>query len=241
MKEHGFYLIKDEYVNLINSLGGKYSDSKERPIYCCLKDNKIEGLYWLIPTSDLSHRTKAQIEKYQQYEQCKDIRSAYYYIGKTTKPALYKISNALPISDKYILREYSDSNQHLVLADKKAIAIIEQKLRRILSYENTHKNKLEQHISDVKEHISNELLKDKELNSDKEIVVSSSAPDEETLRLKVAASKLHKENIDLQIENAELSMENESLKEQLAQVREQSKAESLSNSVPSAKPTKPKR
>lgn len=51
MKENGFYLIKQDYIDLIKNLGGKYSDNKQRPIFCCIKDKYIDNLYWAIPTS----------------------------------------------------------------------------------------------------------------------------------------------------------------------------------------------
>lgn len=69
MKENSFYLIDNSYIKLINNLGGKYGDSKQRPIYCCIKDKNINGLFWAIPTSDISHRTQNQIAKYNNYIQ----------------------------------------------------------------------------------------------------------------------------------------------------------------------------
>lgn len=63
MQESVFYLLKNEYAEKVAALGGKYQDTKERPIYCCVQDTQIEGLYWAIPTSDINHRTPAQIEK----------------------------------------------------------------------------------------------------------------------------------------------------------------------------------
>ncbi len=217
MKEHGFYILKDEYINLINTLGGKYADSKSRPIYCCIKDNRIDGLFWLIPTSDLSHRTSEQIEKFRKYEQCDDIRAAYYHIGKTTKPALYKISNALPATDKYILKEFLNLNRHLVLEDKAEIQKIERKLRRILSYENSHPNRLEQHITAVKMHMVDELLAERQPVAPEKNMDGS---DLESNKYKAAYKKLAQENIDLQVENAELYMENQALKNQLAKSQE---------------------
>ncbi len=137
MVESGFYLIKNDFINLIKKIGGRYLDNKERPIYCCIKDKFIDNLYWAIPTSELSHRSKAQIDKYNKYISLpkNDIRSAYYHIGYTNKPALYKISNCFPITDKYIEREYISKGKHLVLLNAKQQKVIRNKLMRILSYE----------------------------------------------------------------------------------------------------------
>lgn len=163
MYENGFYLIKNEFVDLINNtIGGSYNDSKQRPIYCCIKDNKLDGIYWAIPTSDLSHRSSKQISKYERFINLpnKDIRSCYYHIGLTNRPALFKISNVFPVTDKYIIREYISNNKPLVMKNKTDIATIRKKVLRILSYENQHINKLEQHITDIKNYLIDEMSQD---------------------------------------------------------------------------------
>ncbi len=140
MIENGFYKITQEYFELIKELGGTYQDSKGRPIFCCVEDKYIKDLYWAIPTSDLSHRTPKQIKKIKEWCSLdkKDIRWAYYYIGHTNRPALYRISNCFPIIDKYIESEYNSKNSHLILKTKKDIEIIRKKLSRILLTEKKH-------------------------------------------------------------------------------------------------------
>lgn len=160
MVENGFYILDEKYIELISKLGGKYNDNKSRPIFCCMKDKFIEGLYWMIPTSDLSHRTPQQIQKYRDFNKCKDIRSAYYYIGTTSKPALFKISNALPVSDKYIAKDYIVRGTQLIMKNEHQICEIQSKLKRILAYESKNPNKFEQHITALKEHICKELSKE---------------------------------------------------------------------------------
>ena len=160
MDENGFYIIKDEFIDIINNkIGGKYNDKKQRPIYCCIKDKNIIGLYWAIPTSDLSHRSKKQIEKYKKYENLpkKDIRSCYYHVGYTNKPAIYKVSNSFPVTDEYIERVYESKGKPLVLKNKTEINLLRKKLLRILSYENLFPNRLEQHITDIKNYLKEKL------------------------------------------------------------------------------------
>ncbi len=157
MVENGFYLLDQSYINLIKQLGGKYNDSKSRPMFCCIKDNKNDGLYWLIPTSDYDHRTQSQKNRINSYLQGSGIQRAFYYVGQTNKKALFKISNVLPVSEKYITREYTSCGVHLILQDKKQISEIKKKLLKILSYENKFPNKLEQKITAVKEHICKEI------------------------------------------------------------------------------------
>lgn len=159
MIENGFYKVKQDYIDLIRTLGGTYKDAKERPVFCCFEDQRIVGLYWAIPTSDLSHRTPDQIANYQKYCSLseKDIRSAYYFIGHTNKPALYRISCCFPIIDKYIDGPYFSNGSQLMLKSTKDIQIIRAKLSRILFDEDRHPDKYEQHKTTIKNYLSNEL------------------------------------------------------------------------------------
>lgn len=157
MIENGFYKISEEFIDLIHQLGGKYSDRKERPVFCCIEDSKIKNLYWAIPTSDLAHRPPAQIEKIRLWNEEKSIRSAYYHIGHTNRPALYRISSCFPITDKYISGEYVSQGRHLILRNPREIEIIQKKLHRILFDESLHPNKYEQHITQLREYLVAEM------------------------------------------------------------------------------------
>ena len=88
----------------------------------------------------------------------RDIRSCYYHIGHTNRPAIFKISNVLPITEAFIDGEYTSHGGHLILRDKKLIAEIERKLARILFDENRHPNKYEQHISKIYDFLNTGLL-----------------------------------------------------------------------------------
>lgn len=157
MIENGFYKISEEFIELIHQRGGKYSDRKERPVFCCIEDSKIKDLYWAIPTSNIAHRPPAQIEKIKLWNEEKSIRSAYYHIGYTNRPALYRISSAFPITEKYISGEYVSQGRHLILRNPREIEIIQKKLHRILFDESIHPNKYEQHITQLREYLVAEL------------------------------------------------------------------------------------
>jgi hypothetical protein len=158
---NGFYKIKQEYYDLIVNLGGVYNDNKSRPIFCCIEDNKIPGLFWAIPTSDYLHRTPEQKAKYQEYS-CmgeKNIRSAWYFVGHTNIQAVYRISSCLPITEKYVKCPYISKGSQLILRDKKDILTIRKKLGMILITEKKYPNKFEQHITDIKNYLIEELNK----------------------------------------------------------------------------------
>ena len=159
MIENGFYKIKQEYYELIGKLGGIYKDNKTRPIFCCIEDNKYSGLFWAIPTSDYSHRTPEQKNKYEKYNSLgkKDIRYAWYFVGHTNIEAVYRISSCLPITDKYIECPYISQGIHLILKNRADISTIRNKLGIILITEKKYPNKYEQHITDIKEYLIKEL------------------------------------------------------------------------------------
>ena len=161
MKEHGLYVLKSEFFNLVQSLGGDCDKDGggKRPVYCCLKDSKIEGLYWAIPTSDLFHRNKKQNDKYSFFMSldAKDLRSCYYHKSKTTVDSLYKISSCFPITEKYVSHEFTTSGVHVVMQRKDDIVAIEKKLKRILAFEFRKTNYFPQRITDIRNALVNEL------------------------------------------------------------------------------------
>ena len=161
MKPTGFYKLSSEYLALVRRLGGTYRDSKERPVYCCIQDRNRPEIYWAIPTSDIAHRTPEQLERIKRYcsFEDRDIRSCYYHIGHTNRPAIFKISNVLPVTEKHIGGEYISQGSHLVLRDKKLIAELERKLSRILFDESRHPNKYEQRMSAVYAFLADEITR----------------------------------------------------------------------------------
>lgn len=166
MHEHGMYFGKQDYYNTIRMNGSAWNDSKERPLVCLMKSIENEHLYWAIPVGDWSHRTKEaqdRIRKYLSFD-TSDIRSCFYHLGSTDKQSIFFISDVIPITDKYIEREYigRHTNQIYVIKNKTLLSELERKLSRILSWENVHKNSFRQHITDLKTYLLTELEHDTE-------------------------------------------------------------------------------
>lgn len=134
----------------------KYNKNAARPTYCCFEDTKHKGLFWAIPTGTIENKNLNRIQKYLDCDE-KDIRSSYYHIGYTNRKALFYISSAFPITDKYILREYTTNGVPLELKRVKMQNDIRKKLLKILTYENQFPNKLEPHITTVKSVLLREL------------------------------------------------------------------------------------
>ena len=143
MIEHGMYFGKSEFYQIIRDNGGSWNDSKERPIICLIKSTECNNLYWAIPVGNYEHRNeqaKERIQKFMQYNK-KDIRSCFYHIGNTNEKSIFFISDVVPITDKYIDREYLNQSKKIhIVKNKVLLADSEYKLRRILTYKKNNPN-----------------------------------------------------------------------------------------------------
>ena len=165
MIKNAMYFAKSEMYDLIRSLGGEWNDSKERPIVCIFESTEQEGLYYAVPVGNYEHRNEKAKERIQRYLDLSEdrIESCFYHVGNTTVKSIFFLSDVIPITDKYIDREYKNyySNRIHEIKNRELIAELERKLKRILAWENGRPNCFRQHITDVK----NALIA--ELNSDK--------------------------------------------------------------------------
>ncbi|MBQ8802728.1 MAG: hypothetical protein IJZ53_03705 [Tyzzerella sp.] len=82
-----------------------------------------------------------------------------YHVGKTDTQSIFFLSDVIPISSKYIEREYKSrhTNKLYIIKNKQLLSDLEIKLKRILSWEIKHPNHFRQHITDIKKHLLNEL------------------------------------------------------------------------------------
>lgn len=164
MIENGLYVVKRDFLNVVSTLGGNCDivSGDKRPVFCCIQDKEIDGLYWAIPTSDLAHRSPKQIAYYQKCMACdnSDLRSCYYHIVNTNRTALYKISSCYPITDRYIDHAYTVNGIHVVIKRNTDIKEIKRKFKRILAVENRSPNYFDQRITDIKNYLIAELERD---------------------------------------------------------------------------------
>ena len=154
------YFGKKEFYQIIRDVGGVWNDSKERPIICLIKSLESEYLYWAIPVGNYNHRNevaKARIHGYINRRN-DDIASCFYHIGNTNEKSIFFISDVVPITDKYIEREYLNKTKGIhIVKNKVLLQALENKLKRILAYENSNPNYFRQHITALKEYLMNEL------------------------------------------------------------------------------------
>jgi hypothetical protein len=160
MIEKGLYYATPEFAKMIQSCGGVWNDTKHRPIVCLIKSSENENLYWAIPMGKLNHRDDSQkkrLDFYLNLPEC-DIRSCYYHIGRTTSQSIFFMSDAIPITDKYIDGPHVGADkQPFIIKNQNLASELERKLLRILAMENSKPNSFRQHITAVKNFLLNEL------------------------------------------------------------------------------------
>ena len=160
MQERGMYFGTESIYNKIRSLGGEWNDGKERPIVCLIESSEKKGLYWAIPVGNWNHRDATAQQRIQQYLDYPedDLRSCYYHVGKTTVKSIFFISDVIPITSKYIERDYLGFNKELfIIKNPNLIQQLDKKLRRILAFEASKENHFRQHITDLKKELIKEL------------------------------------------------------------------------------------
>ena len=164
MKQNGMYYITDEFKQLVRNLGGEWNDKKKRPVVCLIESSEYPNLYWAIPVGKVNHRDEQAMLRIKDYmaKPSRDLRSCYYHLGRTTNKSIFFISDAIPITDKYILEEHlgSDNNPYII---KNPILLntLQNKLNRVLSFEVSNRNYFRQHITDIKNYLIAELEAEK--------------------------------------------------------------------------------
>ena len=153
MIECGLYYATPQFAQMIQSVGGTWNDTKHRPIVCLIQSTENPKLYWAIPMGKPNHRNQAQQQRLNFYLSLpeRDIRSCYYHLGRTSSRSIFFISDAIPITEKYIEGIHVGGDEkHYIIKNKPLIAELQRKLFRILSIENSQPNHFRQHITDVK-------------------------------------------------------------------------------------------
>ena len=168
MEQNGMYYITEELKEIIRSVGGEWNDKKKRPVVCLIPSSESENIYWAIPVGKVNHRDVDGIERINSYlkRDKRDLRSCFYHIGRTTNKSIFFITDAIPITKKYILEEHLGANlQPFVIKNPNLIKALNYKLKRILMFENEKPNYFRQHITDVKNYLLEEL-KQEEIESE---------------------------------------------------------------------------
>ena len=124
--ESGFYVISDNFFRDFPDPNLKGNKCEHRPHYYALKD-KNTGLYWMIPMS-------SRIDKYRriiEIRESKNKRCDTLHIAKldNDKESVFLIQDIFPVSEEYILREYTIAGNHLRVTSEALARIIDRKSR----------------------------------------------------------------------------------------------------------------
>ena len=160
MNQNGMYYITDDFKSLVRNLGGEWNDKKRRPVVYLIKSTESDDLYWAIPVGKVNHRDQQAMNRIKNYinKPNRDLRSCYYHLGRTTNKSIFFISDAIPITDKYILEEHKGSdNNPYVIKNPVLLKALRYKLNRILNFEASKQNYFRQHITDIKNYLIQEL------------------------------------------------------------------------------------
>lgn len=88
-------------------------------------------MYWAIPMGKLNHRDAKQQKRLEYYLSLpeKDIRSCYYHIGRTTSKSIFFISDAIPITKKYIKDIHVGADKkHYIIKNQSLISELERNI-----------------------------------------------------------------------------------------------------------------
>ena len=111
-----FYFIKDEYFDKVkdNELMQNKDKGIKRPCFYCMKDYKVDNLFWLIPiSSKVSKYKKIYDNKLKkQIEKGKTHNVDTIVFGKlNNEERVFLIQNMFPIIPKYISEIYCRNNK----------------------------------------------------------------------------------------------------------------------------------
>ena len=128
MQNRGFYIISDKFFIDFPDPYIKGNKSENRPHYYCIEDKK--GLYWVIPTSSFYGKYQSIIDKRLVLGKATD----FIHIAKLDNGKInaFLIGDMFPITEKYILREYTFGGSHLKITSDTLAAEIEKKAKIIL-------------------------------------------------------------------------------------------------------------
>ena len=125
MKARGFYVIADRFFMDFPDPYLKGNKGGSRPHYYCLEGSN--GLFWIIPTS-------SKFEKYQNIIQKRDNAgkpSDFLHVAKLDngKTTAFLIGDMFPVTENYVLREYTFCGNHLLVSSDHLALRLERKAK----------------------------------------------------------------------------------------------------------------
>lgn len=131
----GLYTIKDEYFYKFDPAHVMMDNKKQcRPYYCGVRADT--GILWLIPLSSKVEKYSAAIER-QEKKHGKG-NCIYYYIAKLKgRKNAFLIGNAIPCTERYILKPFTLGGVPFIIKDQQDIKALKNRLSRFIALVRT--------------------------------------------------------------------------------------------------------
>lgn len=129
MTESGFYIVSDKFFNRFHNIDLKGNKKENRPFYYAFKDKKT-GLFWLVPMSSRIEKYKAIVIKRERNNKPCDI----IHIAKLDngRESVFLIQDMFPITEEYVLREYTIAENHFRVTSESLAKVINKKAKHVL-------------------------------------------------------------------------------------------------------------
>lgn len=159
VKECGLCILSDSYFERFPYSELMRNKYESRPYFLAVRNSK--GIVWLIPLS-------SQVEKYRKaIEKTEAKRGSgnciYQYICRVKgKDSAFLIGDAIPVTDKYILRPFRVGGIDYIVEDKADIKAIKSKFGKFLALVRQGKLKPMVDILQIERELLQELKEENE-------------------------------------------------------------------------------
>lgn len=131
MTINGFYILKDNFFELINDPYLKDNKDGNRPFYFCIKEETDrKTLFWMIPLSSRIEKYKGIIAKKESLNKPTD--GLYVCKLPNDRESAFLIQDIFPVTEEFIEREYTLAQNHLALVKEADIKIIQNKAKKVI-------------------------------------------------------------------------------------------------------------
>lgn len=127
--KNSFYVIDDQFFEDFPDPCLKGNKEENRPHYYCLEDGQ-SGLFWIIPLSSRAPKYQQIINNRNEQKKPCDILHIHTFAGRTQ---VFLIQDMFPITQEYLIREYTIGDVPLKLLDTSVISVIEKKAKKVLN------------------------------------------------------------------------------------------------------------
>ena len=159
VKKYGLCILSDSYFERFPYSELMQNKYEARPYFLAVRNSN--GIVWLIPLS-------SQVEKYRKaIEKTEAKRGSgnciYQYICRVKgKDSVFLIGDAIPVTDKYILRPFTVKGIAYVMEDQADIKAIKSKLGKFLALVRQGKLKPMVDILQIERELLQELKEENE-------------------------------------------------------------------------------